>query len=547
MTTTIAASLQGERIHLRGPFSETLHEWYRSLPDARYSKTLGCWVCTASPATAWSIVSYDGAAVEADDDLRAMAHTWLAAISDAANAAGAPGLADPPLCKTKPWDHQRRTWHFASRMPCALIPLRMGGGKSLVTIQLCDNWDAQRSLILCPTSVVGVWRREFERHSARSETMVEVLQGAVAQKKKRLEWALGVATAHASPLIVVVNYESAWREPLGKLLLAQEWDVVICDESHRIKSHASKQSKHAAALGRRAKRRIALTGTPMPHGPADFFGQARFLDPGLFGTSFHRFAHTFGRMNPVIRGKIDAWPGLDQIKATMAAVTCPVDAVLDLPPIQHVEIPVTLSPAARKVYDEFERELVAEFNAVEVVAANQMVKALRLRQITAGTWGDPAQTIDTAKRDALVDLLSDLPITEPVVVFCVFRHELAVCREISETLGRTYGEISGATKDGLTPHATLRPDVQLCGVQIQSGGVGIDLTRASYGAFLSTDYSLGNVDQAVARLHRPGQAKSVLFWHFVAQRTIDTAVAKALSKRREISDEVMAYLKGDRQ
>ena len=72
------------------------------------------------------------------------------------------------------------------------------------------------------------------------------------------------------------------------------------------------------------------------------------------------------------------------------------------------------------------------------------------------------------------------------------------------------------------------------GVQIQAGGVGIDLTQASIAIYFSVGFSLGDYLQSLARLHRPGQRHPVTFYHLIATGTVDEKVFKALQDRQEV-------------
>ena len=82
-------------------------------------------------------------------------------------------------------------------------------------------------------------------------------------------------------------------------------------------------------------------------------------------------------------------------------------------------------------------------------------------------------------------------------------------------------------------------DVQVMGVQIQSGGVGIDLTRAHIAIYYSMGYSLGDYVQSLARLHRPGQDHPVAFFHLVASNTVDQQVYSALQSRQNVVAEIL--------
>jgi SNF2 family DNA or RNA helicase len=82
--------------------------------------------------------------------------------------------------------------------------------------------------------------------------------------------------------------------------------------------------------------------------------------------------------------------------------------------------------------------------------------------------------------------------------------------------------------------------VSVLGVQIQAGGVGVDLTRAAVGIFYSCGYSLGEYLQACARLHRPGQDRSVTLLHLIAEDTIDRQVYEALARREQVVETILA-------
>lgn len=430
-------------------------------------------------------------------------------------------------------------------------------GKSLTAIGLAEGWPgwktprAMRVLVLCPVSVMRVWPREFRIHAAR-DWNVTVPTGSGAKKAKAIASALA-ATPPDRPLAVVVNYEAAWRDPVAKLLLGEAWDIVICDESHRIKSPNGKASQFAHTLASRAHRRLALTGTPMPHSLLDAYAQARFLDEGVFGTSFFRFRHRYAVMGGYEQRQVVAFQHEDEFASRFArlAFQCSAADVLDLPETVDVVRTCDLEPAARAAYKAMEDDFIAETRDGRITAANGGVKVLRLQQITGGVAPveDPDNppsrpvVISTAKRDLLKDVLVDLPAGDPVVVFARFSADLAAIREVADELGRSYAEISGSRKDALDDDACLLPGVEVVGVQIQSGGVGIDLTRAAVAVYYSIGHNLGDFQQSLKRTHRPGQKRNVLYVYLVAAGTVDSTIITALRNREEGISAVLAAAK----
>ena len=148
-----------------------------------------------------------------------------------------------------------------------------------------------------------------------------------------------------------------------------------------------------------------------------------------------------------------------------------------------------------------------------------------------------------AKGAVLRDMLEDLPANEPVVTFCRFKSDLAEARAAFEGLGRSVSELSGSRNE--LSDWQLGKTTGLV-VQIQSGGIGIDLTRASYCVFVSLGYSLAEYEQAVARLHRPGQERRTLIYHLIAtingRSTVDGRVYEALRERKDVVDSIIRGL-----
>jgi len=445
------------------------------------------------------------------------------------------------------------TYWVARRNGCVF--LTGNTGKSKVTIDYAANLGIDRTLILCPVSVMGVWRREFDRHwlkcAAIDPVDVLVLDNGNTSHQKARDVDRFFRLSRSKTQAVVVNYESAWRGELGQALLKAGFRLAVGDELHRIKAPGGKASKWCQKLGLVVPKRLGLSGTPMPHSPLDLYGQFRFLDPSVFGTSFAQFRARYAITDRKFPSLVRQWINQDDLNERFHdnAYVCSADDVLDLPEVVHETRICKLEPKTQRVYDDLEKNFISEVEAGTVTVANALVKLLRLQQCTSGfvSGRDDAdeqftQELGDEKARLLADLLED--IDQPVVVFCRFWHDLDVVERVAKGLKRPYGELSGRRRDAITGHAEMSPDVEVAGVQIQSGGVGIDLTRSCYGVYFSLGYSLGDYDQSVARLHRPGQTRCVRFYHLIAEHTVDRLVYKALDERREVVQLILHDLRG---
>jgi SNF2 family DNA or RNA helicase len=188
--------------------------------------------------------------------------------------------------------------------------------------------------------------------------------------------------------------------------------------------------------------------------------------------------------------------------------------------------------------------MMAELDAGEVTVANALVKLLRLQQITGGyirTDDGLDVQIDSAKMNLLRDVLEDIDPHEPVIVFCRFHKDLEAVNRVADETGRRSLELSGRMDELKQWQAGEAP---VLAVQIDSGGVGVDLTRARYSVYYSLGFSLGSYEQSLARIHRPGQTRPVEYIHLLAQDTVDEQVMVALARRADVVNSVLQQMKG---
>lgn len=195
----------------------------------------------------------------------------------------------------------------------------MGCGKTLTAIAVAGAGYQQkrigRVLIVAPTSVVAVWPKEFQDYAAFPYT-IRTLLGTKQQRLKALADLERFPYPHLK--VAVINYESTWREEIFDALLDFDADLVIADESQRIKSHDAAQSKAMHQLGDKARYKLILSGTPVQNEAVDLWSQYRFLDPTIFGTNFYAFRSRYCEMGGFNRKQIVRYRDLDTGSATTA-------------------------------------------------------------------------------------------------------------------------------------------------------------------------------------------------------------------------------------
>ncbi len=451
-------------------------------------------------------------------------------------------LPDVPNVKFKPWNHQKEAFWFAIDKPAVGLFMDMGTGKSKVTVDILNNKPFDKILIVCPLSVVGVWSREFEKHGTRKYYVLPMSDKWTMKKKVEMATKhIKYASFNKGAAVIVINYDSVWREEFKNFLLKEQWDSIICDESHRIKSPASKVSWFFKNFGKRAKHKMCLTGTPMPNNPDDIYAQYRFLDPEVFGSNHTLFKARYAI--PLDNFNLSWTKNPKELTEKIYSIAFRVTKdILDLPPAVHEVRDCELSTKGMKMYREMEDDFYLFLESGdEVTTTNVLTRLLRLQQMANGFVkedGGKELQLDNPKKSVLNDILQDIPKNEKVVVFSKFTNDLKMVKEVAESSDRKYGEVSGHRKD-LTDKATFPDDIDLLGVQISAGGAGIDLSKARYCIYYSVPYNLGDYEQSLARCHRPGQENKVFYIHLVTKGTIDQKIYEALEQKKEVINLIM--------
>ncbi|UCG53578.1 MAG: DEAD/DEAH box helicase [Candidatus Latescibacterota bacterium] len=553
----IKASVDRGRITLSFRYDPHLVEKCKSILGARWNKAERFWAYPATRNAAravWSVFAPfpDG---PANFVISQEFHNLLTDIELPPDGTPIPNVP------TKPWEHQRKAWWYVVSQwgtngnPCgaALLGMDMGTGKTKVTIDLIQVYGFKRVLVTCPTKVVKVWGREAKRHCDPRIRFLLLGKGPITKRADRLLTAAGVPT----PLVVVTNYEatravSSYRE-MHDAIKRTAWDLLVLDEIHRIKAPGGMDSRFFDSLADMIPCRLGLTGTSLGEGPMDAYGQFRFLDRSIFGTSFVRFRGRYAIMGGFEGKKVVDYQNEGEFAERFGSITYEVRAedVLDLPDEHHVEREVELSEATQKHYSEMDEEFttwVGE-DGGDVSVQNAMSRIGKLQEITGGFVRDPdtkrVHRLGSEKAEELGDVLDDLRPDEPLLVCCRFRPDLDIVREIVEKKGRTYSELSGKADQS---EGWMDGKTDVLGVQIDAGKEGIDLTRARYCVIYSMSYSRTAYAQFLRRIRRPRQkSKTVTFIHLVASGTVDKRVYRALLRKTSVVESILEEVRAEKR
>lgn len=413
-----------------------------------------------------------------------------------------------------PFSYQFEGVAFLYPRYAAILADEMGLGKTMQAItairMLLHAGEVRSVLLVCPKPLVTNWQREF--HLWAPEAPLTVIEGE--QAKRHWQWRLPDCP------IKVANYELLQRD---RDVLAEpelHFDLVVLDESQRIKNRSSTTSQIVRSISR--SRNWALTGTPVENSPEDLVGIFEFLSPGYLTSG----------MKPSRMGKLASDYVLRRTK----------DKVLtELPPKMFRDADVTLTPEQRETYRLAEDEGVLRLTEMGEGATIQHVfeLVLRLKQICNF---DPA-TGESAKLERLSADLEEIAASgQKALVFSQWVGTLErLERQLAQLHPLSYhGGVPSRKRDEIIREFKEDPKRHLLLISYGAGSVGLNLQFAQYVFLFDRWWNPAVEDQAINRVHRIGAAGPVTVTRFLALGTIEERINQILDEKREIFDTIFS-------
>lgn len=429
----------------------------------------------------------------------------------------------------------------------------MGTGKTLTSIAtmgaMYSMGAIERVLIVAPTSVCPVWPQDIGNY-ADFKFRVGVLTGTKEHRLRELE---AVKNYPLKALkIVTINYESVWRDGLFEALKDYNPDLIIADESQRIKTHDAQQSKAMHQLGDIARYKLILSGTPVQNNAIDIFSQYRFLDPTVFGINFYAFRNRYAIMGGFNQKQIIGYRDLDSLikKEYSIAYRVTKEEALDLPEQTFLTRNIPLEGKFKTLYQKIKRDSFAELeNGGQISAPTVLTKLLRLQQFTGGfiqpDEGSKPEYVFDGKLQALEDIIDDYVLGEgkKLVIFCRFRPEIDLITKLiqKKKIGfqSIYGDIKIEDRGPIVEDFQKNPKTMIFLAQIDTAGLGITLTAADTCVYYSANFNYAAYSQSLARIHRIGQRNICTYIHLVVEHTVDQDIYKALARKEDLAKAVV--------
>lgn len=429
----------------------------------------------------------------------------------------------------------RWMWETISHTGGLILADEMGLGKTLqvIALLLMDPPKADApALIVCPTSLIANWAREFTRFAEGMTVMVH-----------RGPHRAGIYRELQKTSVVITTYETMVNDI--SIFSSFEWSWVICDEAQAIKNPESNRRQSIVTIPRR--RAIPMTGTPVENSLLDLWSLADFAIPNLLGSR-----QEFEAQYP---DTIEAAQELGQLTDPVILKRRVADVAGDLPERIDIDIPLELDEQLADHYLQVRETTMAEYPV-----AGALVATLQLQLVCAHPWLRRKGQIDPEGDDAGVVPSNTYPLITPkmeravallreaffngrkVIVFAIFNRIGDLLREAFSSFPDAYwSAINGSTPqderqpiiDGFSAHEgpgclVLNP---------KAIGAGVNITAATVVIHFTPVWNPALEAQASARAHRRGQTQPVTIYRLFYKDTVEEVMIGRSLWKSELANE----------
>ena len=470
-------------------------------------------------------------------------------------------LATYPF-KNKPFVHQQvylqRFWEY----PVAALFADMGTGKSFMLINnvamLYDKGRLNGFLIVAPKGVYRNWfDTEIPKHLP-SHVVYRMALWSSSPRKAEQKALDELFTVTEDLKILVMNIEAfstAKGTAYARRFLLVHNAMMAVDESTTIKTPGSARSKNTEKVGRGARFRRILTGSPVTKSPMDLYQQCAFLSDNCLDVSSYyvfqaRYAVTVERqLNTHTFKQIVGYRRLDELKEKLDRFAFRVkkEECLDLPDKLYVKREVDLTPEQQKAYNEMRTMALAQVSGGLVSTVNALTQIMRMHQIVCGHVKLDDGTVLELPNKRMDELLSVVEETDgKIIIWATYRHDieaikLALSKEYGmNAVGMYYGDTDmDERKRFLEEFQNPDSEMRFFVGNPSTGGYGLTLTAASTMVYYSNSFDLEKRLQSEDRAHRIGQTKNVTYIDLIAVGTVDEKIVKALRAKIDIATQVL--------
>lgn len=407
----------------------------------------------------------------------------------------------------------------------------MGLGKTLQAIALLSNLHEEKkkkSMVIMPKSLIYNWENEIKKFAPKLKVGVYYGINRDFSSLKKVD-------------VILTTYGTI-RNDIENLL-EQKFDLLVLDESQNIKNINSQTTKAVLLLN--AKKRIALSGTPIENNLLELYSLFRFLNPEMFG-SVQRFTNSY--ILPI--QKYSDTSTIEELKKKIYPFLLrrvKKEVLEDLPDKIEKLVYVDMNDEHRRFYEERRRYY---YSLLQKNTSSQgnfdkffVLQAINeLRHIVSSPELETKKIISSKKEVLIENVIEAIENNHKVLVFVNYLSSIeSICDSLKENKIK-YLKMTGQTKDRQNLVDKFQNDsrYKVFVMTLKTGGVGLNLVSADTIFIYDPWWNTTVENQAIDRAYRLGQDKTVFAYKMIMRNTIEEKILKLQEIKNKLLDDLIS-------
>ena len=407
----------------------------------------------------------------------------------------------------------------------------MGLGKTLQAIALLSNLHEEKkkkSMVIMPKSLIYNWENEIKKFAPKLKVGVYYGINRDFSSLKKVD-------------VILTTYGTI-RNDIENLL-EHKFDLLILDESQNIKNINSQTTKAVLLLN--AKKRVALSGTPIENNLLELYSLFRFLNPEMFG-SVQRFTNNY--IVPI--QKYSDISTIEELKKKIYPFLLrrvKKEVLEDLPDKIEKLVYVDMNDEHRRFYEERRKYY---YSLLEKNTSSQgsfdkffVLQAINeLRHIVSSPELESKKIISSKKEVLIENVVEAIENNHKVLVFVNYLSSIeSICDSLKENKIK-YLKMTGQTKDRQTLVDKFQNDsrYKVFVMTLKTGGVGLNLVSADTIFIYDPWWNTTVENQAIDRAYRLGQDKTVFAYKMIMRNTIEEKILKLQEIKNKLLDDLIS-------
>ena len=407
----------------------------------------------------------------------------------------------------------------------------MGLGKTLQAIALLSNLHEEKkkkSMVIMPKSLIYNWENEIKKFAPKLKAGVYYGINRDFSSLKKVD-------------VILTTYGTI-RNDIENLL-EHKFDLLILDESQNIKNINSQTTKAVLLLN--AKKRVALSGTPIENNLLELYSLFRFLNPEMFG-SVQRFTNSY--ILPI--QKYSDTSTIEELKKKIYPFLLrrvKKEVLEDLPDKIEKLVYVDMNDEHRRFYEERRKYY---YSLLEKNTSSQgnfdkffVLQAINeLRHIVSSPELESKKIISSKKEVLIENVVEAIENNHKVLVFVNYLSSIeSICDSLKENKIK-YLKMTGQTKDRQTLVDKFQNDsrYKVFVMTLKTGGVGLNLVSADTIFIYDPWWNTTVENQAIDRAYRLGQDKTVFAYKMIMRNTIEEKILKLQEIKNKLLDDLIS-------